>query len=335
MNRRSDLFPYFLVALVAAALFFLLLLDRRASIFSTPAGMAPFFFIVLAIAATLVLCAMRTAAPVSERPDGLWLKWHRSGPIGGALTGLIFLGVYWAYDWPAPNRAELSERRVNEMCGIMPPVPDELIIWTTPDPLTLIPGYVLIGMALGAVVGFCFPIWHGVFGRRTRRAPALAWLSHPYPSGLLFGVVFGALIGTWLCPIIFSISDGRPFIRVSTSAISVFFAVGFYLLFEVARFRNNMNREAYRTLGTVLGVGLLLTGLVWFMDAQLGISTSAYCFFYDTWDTRTNELKPGWLPALAGAAYGALCGAITMSIASGYMIVRATIAGAGRQRLSA
>ncbi|BBA34491.1 hypothetical protein sS8_2539 [Methylocaldum marinum] len=263
MNRRSDLFPYFLVALVAAALFFLLLLDRRAPIFSTPAGMAPFFFIVLAIAATLVLCAMRTAAPVSERPDGLWLKWHRSGPIGGALTGLIFLGVYWAYDWPAPNRAELSERRVNEMCGIMPPVPDELIIWTTPDPLTLIPGYVLIGMALGAVVGFCFPIWHGVFGRRTRRAPALAWLSHPYPSGLLFGVVFGALIGTWLCPIIFSISDGRPFIRVSTSAISVFFAVGFYLLFEVARFRNNMNREAYRTLGTVLGVGLLLTGLVW------------------------------------------------------------------------
>jgi hypothetical protein len=335
VGRRDDLFPYFLVGLVAAALFFLLLLDRREPIFSTPAGMVPFFFIVLAIAATLALCAMRTAAPASERADGLWLKWHRSGPIGGALTGLIFLGVYWAYDWPAPNRAELSERRVNDMCGITPPVPDDLIIWTTPDPLTLIPGYMLIGTALGVVVGFCFPLWHRIVSRRTRRVPALTWLSHPYSSGLLFGVVFGALIGIWLCPMIFSISDGRPFIRISTSAISVFFAVGFYLLFEVARYRNAMTSEAYRTLGTVLGVGLLLTGLVWFMDAQLGISTSAYCFFYDTWDTRTDELKPGWRPALAGAAYGALCGAITMSIASGYMIVRAAIAGAGRQRLAA
>lgn len=322
---KRDLFPYFLVALIAASLFFLLLLDRRFPVFSTPAGMAPFFFIVLAIAATLALYAMRAPAPGSAESDGLWLKWHRSGPIGGALTGLIFLSVYWAYDWPAPNRVELSERRIHEICGVT--VPPELIIWTTPDPLTLIPGYMLVGMALGAVVGFFFPRWHKAVNRRLPRAPALSWLPHPYPSGVLFGLIFGALIGTWLCPMIFGISDGRPFIRLSTSAISVFFAVGFYLLFEVAGHRDSMNRATYRTLATVLVVGALLAALVWFMDAQLGISTTAYCFFYDTWNTRTNEIKPGWLPALAGAVYGAMCGAITMSVASGYMIIRGALAG--------
>jgi hypothetical protein len=325
MAKRRDLFAYFLVALVAGALIFLLLLDRRAPIFSTPAGMAPFFFIVLAIAATLGLCAMRAAAPASHETDGLWLRWHRSGPIGGALTGLVFLGVYWAYDWPAPNRDELSERRVNEMCAITPPVPDELIIWTTPDPISMIPGYMMVGAMLGVVVGLVFPIWHRAFTKMPRQMPQLAWITHPYPSGLLFGLVFGALIGTWLCPIIFSISDGRPFIRVSTSAISVFFAVGFYLMFEVARYRDGFSRQVYVTLAAVLGVGLMLAGLVWFMDAQLDISTTAYCFFYDTWDTRSNALKPGWLPALAGAAYGALCGAIIMSVASGYMIIRAAV----------
>lgn len=326
-RRKLDFFPYILVALIAVALFFLLLLDRRFPIFSTPAGMAPFFFIVLAIAATLALYAMRAPAPAGEQADGLWLKWHRSGPIGGALTGLIFLWVYWAYDWPAPNRFEISERRVNEMCAISPPVPDDLIIWTTPDPLTLIPGYMLVGMALGAVVGFFFPRWHTVMNRHTQHTPAGQWLSHPYPSGLLFGLIFGALIGAWLCPMIFSISDGRPFIRLSTSAISVFLAVGFYLLFEVTHYRHCMTRAAYATLATVLGVGVLLTSLVWFLDAQLGISATAYCFFYDTWNTRTNELQPGWLPAIAGAAYGAMCGAITMSVASGYMIIRAALAG--------
>lgn len=131
---------------------------------------------------------------------------------------------------------------------------------------------------------------------------------------------------------IFSISDGRPFIRVSTSAISVFFAIGFYLMFEVVRYRHGMNRQVYVTLASVLGVGLLLTGLVWFLDTQLDISNTAYCFFYDTWDTRSNALKPGWLPAPAGAAYGALCGAITLSVASGYMIIRAAVASASAAR---
>jgi len=127
-HKKHDFFPYILVGLVAATLFFLLLLDRRVPIFSTPAGMAPFFFIVFAIAMILCLFAMRAPAPTNEQTDGLWLKWQRSGPIGGALTGLIFLYIYWAYDWPAPNRVEISERGVNEICGIHPPVPDELII---------------------------------------------------------------------------------------------------------------------------------------------------------------------------------------------------------------
>lgn len=325
LNKR-DLFPYALVGLVAAALFFLLLLDRRFPVFSTPAGMVPFLFIVLAIAATLAHYAARTPAPKSDETRRLWLQWHRSGPIGGALTGLIFLGIYWAYDWPAPNRTEFSERQVNQMCVLSEPVPEALIILTTPDPLTLIPGFMLLGMALGTVVGFVFPRWHNVMHRQAQHFPALKWLSHPYPSGVLFGLCFGVLIGTWLCPMIFSISDGRPFIRISTSAIAVFLAVGFYLLFEVARHRDVMTRLAYMTLATVLAVGVLLASLVWFLDAHLGISAAAYCFFYTTWNTELNELKPGWLPAIAGAAYGAMCGVITMSVASGYLIIRSAIA---------
>lgn len=326
-RQKRDYFPYALVALVATALFFLLLLDRRSPIFSTPAGMAPFFFIVIAIATTLAHYAMRAPAPGSEETGGLWLQWHRSGPIGGALTGLIFLAIYWAYDWPAPNRTEVSERRINDMCILSQPVPDKQIIWGTPDPLSLIPGFMLVGMALGAVVGFAFPRWHRAMHRWVRISPALKWLSRPYPSGLLFGLVFGALIGAWLCPMIFSISDGRPFIRISTAAISVFLAVGFYLLFEVARHRHGMNSPAYITLTTVLAVGVLLTSLIWFLDAHIGISESAYCFFYATWNTELNQLKPGWLPAMAGAAYGAMCGTIAMSVASGYLIIRAAIAG--------
>ncbi|MCF6219214.1 MAG: hypothetical protein L3J94_10780 [Gammaproteobacteria bacterium] len=82
---------------------------------------------------------------------------------------------------------------------------------------------------------------------------------------------------------------------------------------------------AYASLASVLSIGVLLASLVWFLDAQLNISTTAYCFFYDTWNTQANELNNGWLPAIAGAAYGAMIGAITMSIAASYMIIRTTI----------
>jgi len=322
---RHDVFPYVLVVLAVTALFFLLLLDRRSPIFSTPSGMVPFFFIVLAIAAVLTHYAMGAPAPKREDTSRLWLQWYRSGPIGGALTGFIFLGTYWAYDWPAPNRSEISERQVNEMCALSQPVPDELIIWGTPDPMGLIPGFVLVGTVLGLVVGGLFPHWHKFIYRQTSAIPVLRWLSAPYPSGLAFGMVFGALIGAWLCPLVFSTNDGRPFIRLSTSAISVFLAVGFYLLFEVARHRHVMTRTAYTTLATVLLVGALLSSLVWFLDAQLGISTTAYCLFYSTWNTQFNELQPGWLSATVGAGYGAMLGVITMSVASGYLIIRAAV----------
>ncbi|TPW12314.1 MAG: hypothetical protein FD130_1796, partial [Halothiobacillaceae bacterium] len=324
MRQKHDFFPYALVGLIAATLFFLLLLDRRFPLFSTSSGMVPFLIIVSAIAAILAHYTMRSPLSRSEETAQLWLQWHRSGPIGGALTGLIFLGTYWAYDWPAPNRTEVSERQVNQMCQLSTPVTDDQIIWTTPDPLTLIPGFMLVGLGIGLVVGLLFPYWHKQLTRHTAATEPLRWLSHPYPSGVLFGLVFGALIGSWLCPMIFSISDGRPFIRLSTSAISVCLAVGFYLLFEVARHRQIMSRAAYITLATVLAVALLLTSLVWFIDAQLGISATTYCFFYDTWNTQTNELKPGWLPAMAGAAYGAVCGTLIMSVASGYLIIRST-----------
>lgn len=323
---QHDYFPYVLVGLLAAALFFLLLLDRREPVFATSGGMVPFLFIVLAFTGVLAHYAARAPAPRSTVTGRLWLRWQRSGMVGGGLTGLIFLGVYWAYDWPAPNRSEISERQVNTMCQLDEPVPDALIIQTTPDPLDLIPGFMLVGMALGSVVGGLFPRWHRWLVRRAARRPAMNALTHPYLSGLTFGVVFGALIGSWLCPMIFSISDGRPFIRVSTSAISVFLAVGFYVLFEVARHRRTMNRAAYGSLATVLLVGASLAALVWLLDAQMGVSAAAYCFFYDTWNTELNQLKPGWLPAAAGAVYGAMVGAITMAVASGYVIIRAAVA---------
>ncbi len=61
--------------------------------------------------------------------------------------------------------------------------------------------------------------------------------------------------------------------------------------------------------------------LVWFLDIQLGTSASAYCLFYTTWNTQLNELRPGWQSATVGAGYGT----ITMSVASGYLIIRAAI----------
>ncbi len=324
-HKKHDFFPYVLVALVAAALLFLLLMDRRAPVFSTPSGMAPFLFIVFAIAATLARYAMALPSPKRQDTRRLWLPWRRSGLIGGALTGFIFLTIYWAYDWPAPNRSEISERQVNEICALDQPVPDELIIWETPDPVSLIPGFILTGMFLGLVVGLFFPWWHKFIGEQTQATPSLRWLAAPYPSGLTFGLIFGALIGAWLCPLVFSVSDGRPFIRMSTAAISVFLAIGFYLLFEVARHRHAMTRTAYATLTVVLLVGVSLSSLVWLLDTQLDISTTVYCFFYTTWNTALDELQPGWLPVIAGAGYGAMCGAITMSVASGYLIIRAAV----------
>lgn len=41
------------------------------------------------------------------------------------------------------------------------------------------------------------------------RAPALLWLSHPYPSGVLFGLIFGAMVGT----IVMSVASGYMIIR--------------------------------------------------------------------------------------------------------------------------
>lgn len=324
-HKRHDFFPYALVTLSVVALCLLLLLDRRVPIFATPAGLLPFLFIVLAITVILTHYAMNAPQPGREDAVRLWLPWYRAGPIGGTLTGLIFLGTYWAYDWPAPNRIEISERQVNEICTLSHPVADHLIIWEAPDPVGLIPGFMLLGLALGLVVGQVFPAWHRFIYRQTRAFSTLQWLVRPYPSGLAFGLIFGALIGAWLCPLIFSISDGRPFLRLSTAAISVFLAIGFYLLFEVARHRHAMTHVAYATLATVLLVGALLSSLVWFLDIQLGISTTAYCLFYSTWNTQLNELQSGWLSTMVGAGYGAMCGAITMSVASGYLVIRAAV----------
>ncbi len=322
---QHNFLPYILIALVVSALFFLLLLDRRTPIFSTPEGMFPFLFIAFAIALVLGLFALRAPIPHPNTYDRFWLKWHRSGPVGGALTGLIFLAIYWAYDWPAPNRTEISERQVNQICHIDPPVTNDQIIWSTPNPFDLIPEFMLVGLLLGTVVAVTFPRWHGRINLWAEHRPSFSALRHPYPSGLLFGLTFGALIGAWLCPLIFSVSDGRPFIRVSTSATAVFLAVALYLLFEMASYRYQMSKAAYATLASVLSIGVLLASLVWFLDVQLNISTTAYCFFYDAWNTQTNELNGGWLAAIAGAIYGAMIGAITMSIATGYMIIRTTI----------
>ena len=324
-RKKHDFFPYIWVSLAVASLFLLLLLDRRSPIFFSTSGMIPLLFIMLAIAATLARYTMNSPLPRGEDAQKLWLQWHRSGPIGGALTGVIFLGTYWAYDWPAPNRTEISERQVNEICTLSQPVPNEMIIWETPDLAALIPEFMLLGLLLGLVISLIFPRWYTFIHRHTQAAPALRWLATPYPSGLAFGVIFGALIGVWLCPLIFSINDGRPFIRLSTSAISVFLAISFYLLFEITRHRHSMTQATYTTLAVVLFVGALLCSLVWFLDAQLGISTTAYCFFYATWNTELNELKPGWLSTIAGAGYGAMCGAITMSVASGYLIIRTAV----------
>ncbi len=320
---RRDYFPFVLVLVLGSALFFLVLLDREAPLFSTPGGMAPFLFIVAAFAAVLAVYAARAPVYCQLGHKEPLLRWRYFGAFGGALTGLIYLGVYWGYDWPAANRSEISERQVNEMCNLAEPVPEALIIQTTPDPLTLIPGFMLVGLALGLVVGLLFPPWHA----RLERAPIAAWLKRPYPSAIAFGLTFGALIGSWLCPIIFSISDGRPFIRFSTSAIAIFLAVGFYLLFEAARHRHSLSREAFATLISLLLIASSLAGLVWFIDVQLELSAQAYCFFYDTWNTHTNELEPGWRPLVAGAGYGAMVGVITMALAVGFMVVRTAVAG--------
>ncbi len=328
---RHDLFPYLLVALLAASLFFLFLLDRQQPLFSTPEGMAPFIFILFAFSALLAHYASQASAFKMVQEGEPELHWRRFGIVGGGLAGLVFLAVYWAYDWPAPNREEISERQVNELCRLAEPVPPEWINQSTPDPLDLVPGFVGMGMALGLVVGLLFPWWYRRIEQSVKRHGRMGWLAHPYPSGLLFGVLFGALIGAWLCPIVFSISDGRPFIRVSTSAISVFLAVGFFLLFEMARHRHVLERRAYGPLAAILMVAASFSAAVWFIDSQFALSVSAYCFFYDAWNTRTNTLEPGWLPLLAGAAYGAMVGGITMSIASGFMVIRGVV-GASKKR---
>ena len=323
--RKHDYFPYTLLSLIATTLFMLLLLDRRFPIFNSPSSMVPFLFIVFAIASILGRYATSSSALPVERTEELWVPWYRMGIVGGSLTGLIFLVTYWAYDWPAPNRVELSERRITEMCGLDYEVPQHLIQSGVPDPMALVLPCVLISMMIGLVVGITFPRWHRQLNKLANVFPSLRFMASPYPSGLIFGLVFGAAIGTWLCGYFFSFNDGRPLIRISTSAVSTFLAIGFYLLFEIARHRDVMTKTCYLALTNVLVIGALLTGLAWLIDAQLEVSANAYCLFYSEWDTETNQLRAGIVTRVTGAFYGGVIGAIVMSVASGYLVIRTII----------
>lgn len=323
--RNRDYYPYILLSLIAVTLFMLLLLDRRFPIFSSPSSMVPFLFIVFAIASVLGRFASSSGGVRQIQTEELWVPWYRMGIIGGTFTGLIFLTTYWAYDWPAPNRVELSERRISEMCELDFEVPQDLVQQGTPDPLMLVAPCVFISMVIGLLIGFLFPRWHRYFSQVARVWPPLGLLANPYPSGLAFGLVFGGLIGTWLCPYFFSFNDGRPLIRLSTSAVSTFLAIGFYLLFEIARHREVMTKACYLALTNVLVLGGLMTGFMWILDTQLGLSENTYCMFYSEWDTEFNKLKPGWIPKITGAFYGGIIGGIIMSIASGYLIIRTII----------
>lgn len=321
---KKDLFPYLLSGLLAFTLCLLILLDRRFPLFASSSSMVPFLFIVFAtglVLARYTNFAAPTAIPGKSTKD-LWVPWYRLGLVGGSLTGVIYTATYWAYDWPAPNRVELSERRIMEMCQLPTPVDTALIEPTLPSPLSIILPGVVIGIGVGMLVGLLFPRWRDWLFSLGARWPSLQFLTLPLVSGLVFGVVCGGLLGTWMGPYFFSMNDGRPLMRLSTVSVATFLSIAFYIIFETARYRHSLNKHCYRALTNVLIIGAFITAFVWLIDTQMDLSTSTYCMYYAEWDTVTNTLKPGWKPIAMGVIIGSTIGGITMTLASGYLIVR-------------
>ncbi len=329
LSSRTDYFPYVLSGLVAVALFLLVLLDRRFPLFASSSSMVPFLFIVFA---SVLVLARYTYNTVENLPDKktseLWVPWYRLGIVGGTLSGIIYSVTYWAYDWPAPNRQELSERRIVEMCELDVPIAAQYIEQGLPNPWTLFLPGIFFGIVVGMLVGLTFPRWRNLLDYCSRRIKKLAVVKSPLISAQLFGIVCGSLLGIWLGPYFYSYNDGRPLMRLSTVSVATFLSISFYLIFEIARHRNVLDKDCYRALTNVLIIGGVITGFVWMLDTQLSLSTNVYCLFYDEWDTVNNTLRPGWKPIAMGAMLGSLIGCIVMSLVSGYLVIRSVLVNA-------
>lgn len=326
LSSKTDYFPYVLSGLVAVTLFLLVLLDRRFPIFASSSSMVPFLFIVFA---TVLVLARYTYNTVDGLPakqiSELWVPWYRLGIVGGTLSGLIYSVTYWAYDWPAPNRVELSERRIVEMCQLDAPVAAQYIEQGLPNPLVLfIPG-IFLGIIVGMLVGLTFPRWRNLISYFSQRIVWMSAFNSPLISAQTFGIVCGSLLGIWLGPFFYSYNDGRPLMRLSTVSVATFLSISFYLIFEIARHRNQLNKHCYRALSNVLIIGGALSGFVWLLDTQLNLSTNAYCMYYSEWDTVNNTLRPGWKTLTMGAMLGSMIGCIVMSLVSGYLVIRSVL----------
>jgi F0F1-type ATP synthase assembly protein I len=234
----------------------------------------------------------------------------------GVLTSLIFLLIYHAIDFSAD--VDISERKVRSLCPALPNLPsDSEIVKGMPSLFSMVPEFAGLGIVAGIVIGLFLRKWQELLSIVFRRR-ALAWLSNASVATVMFGVLWGFLLGGIFNTAFFGVSDGRPFMSITTAGTSAVISVLAYVSLLYVFLRRNTAPVIINRI-MVLVCGCVILGVsIYYIDLGLHLTQRAYCHFYEAWDTRRNLLQVDFKVWLVASIYGAAVGFTAMVVAAAY-----------------
>lgn len=245
--------------------------------------------------------------------------------LSGISTGLIFLISYYYLDFGLPE--EISERFLSKVC---PPklwpnfsVDEKDIIYTYPTFWKLFPEFIYFGAIAGMSVGFVFRAWKKFLAYLSRNGKLL-FVNKGLVPYLLFGILWGFILGGVFNNYFFAKSDGRPFVRISTAAFAAGISVCSYVLFAYLLHRKKFTEKSIYDFVALIVVAIVLSQLIAILDSNFNMSQNAYCRLYENWDSQSNVLENTSNTWLIGATYGSLIGSIVMLLVAGYERIKKT-----------
>lgn len=241
------------------------------------------------------------------------------GAASGVTTAIIFLVVYRLVDFNILE--DISERFVGRLCSIEQPPPDT-IIWPYPPTISLIPEFIILGLAAGLITAITLKPWEKLlfswFGQSR-----VAWLSGRVGSCMTFGIFWGFFLGGIFNTVFFSISDGRPFMSLKTAVMASVASILLYVGMLHAVGRKNYSEEVLNGFVILVATCLVIAIVGVYIDRAVGLTEWAYCHFYEAWDTKRDQLQTNFNVWLIASLYGAYIGALVMAVVAGYLWVAA------------
>ncbi|MEQ8909643.1 MAG: hypothetical protein RIC95_10655 [Vicingaceae bacterium] len=237
--------------------------------------------------------------------------------LSGIGTALIFASIYYTLDFGEPN--EISEHYLDKVCPYesytIENLTNENEIKSYPNFWDLFPGFIFLGAIVGMSIGFIFPQWRLWLKKSFSK---FTWLYRGPIAYITFGIVWGFLLGGFFIPVFFGTEDGRPFMQIYTSALSTEISVLSYVCMAYIFYRNNFTEKSIYDLVVIVAFSIAIVGIIYMADWGFNLSEKLYCYLYQSWNTKTNDLQMNFSIWFASALYGSFIGLLVMIIVATY-----------------